>query len=102
MKSKIKQHTALWLLLTVLGATAAQAETNNGGVMLSGTRLIYDGNKNVAGITVTNSAADDVWLMRFWISPYGDKADKEQGKNNKPPSWLPRRCIGWIQTQRCN
>ncbi|CAI1507670.1 fimbrial biogenesis chaperone [Serratia ficaria] len=82
MKSKIKQHAALWFLLTVLGATAAQAGADNGGVMLSGTRLIYDGNKNVAGITVTNSAANDVWLMRFWISPYGDK---DQGKNNKPP-----------------
>lgn len=70
------------LAVIMLCSFAVMAGTDNGGVMLSGTRLIYDGNKDVAGLAVSNSAANDVWLMRFWISNYGDNAEE---KKNKPP-----------------
>ena len=80
MRNKIQ--VTLYLVVIMLYSSAANAGTDNGGVMLSGTRLIYDGNKDVAALTVSNSAVKDIWLMRFWISNYGDNAED---KKNKPP-----------------
>lgn len=85
MKNRKKIQTALWFIVMVLGSAVAKAGTDTGGVMLSGTRLIYDGCRNVAGLTVTNSAAHDVWLMRFWISPYEDKPETKKVKHIAPP-----------------
>lgn len=59
---------------------AAQAADGNGGVSLGGTRLVFDGSKDAASMTVTNSSAADVWLMRFWVSPYGEKSDDTDTK----------------------
>nr|WP_273830962.1 molecular chaperone [Serratia bockelmannii] len=67
--------------MLLLAASGAHAASNNGGISLSGTRLIFDGSNDAASMTVTNSAASDVWLMRFWVSAYGDKAD---AKANMP------------------
>lgn len=59
--------------LLSLGSNLAQA-AENGGVQLGGTRLVFDGNKEAASITVTNASIKDVWLMRFWVSPYAENA----------------------------
>lgn len=82
----MKKQARLWLALFSLAIAAslhnAQAADASGGISLGGTRLIFDGTKDVASMTITNSSASDVWLMRFWVSPYGDKpadaADKKQ------------------------
>ncbi|MDK1711703.1 molecular chaperone [Serratia marcescens] len=55
-----------------LGGGGAQAAEASGGISLGGTRLIFEGGKEAATLAVTNSSTRDVWLMRFWISPYGE------------------------------
>ena len=66
------------LVIFSLLAGTAQAADANGGVSLGGTRLVFDGSKDAASMTVTNSSASDVWLMRFWVSPYGDANAKDK------------------------
>lgn len=62
------------------------------GIALGGTRLIFDGAKEAASLSVTNSSKTDVWLMRFWISPYDETAPEHASaggvvgnKNNSVP-----------------
>lgn len=45
-----------------------------GGISLGGTRLIFDGSNDAATLSVNNGSTG-TWLMRFWVSPYGDKAN---------------------------
>lgn len=66
-------------VMSVGSAVAAE-----GGVSLGGTRLVFDGSKDAASMTVTNSSAADVWLMRFWVSPYGDDTG-DDGKTASVP-----------------
>ncbi|WP_421558692.1 molecular chaperone [Pseudomonas canadensis] len=78
----------LFKALLVAGAVAlnvpvSHAAEGNGGVLLGGTRLIFDGAKDAASMTVTNSAAKDVWLMRFWVSHYDNEAN--DGADDKQP-----------------
>lgn len=84
MKTFVGLRTVL-LSASLLLAGSALADTGKGGVQLSGTRLIFDGAKDAASMTVTNSAASDVWLMRFWVSPYGEKADSGADSNKSIP-----------------
>ncbi|MCU6244227.1 fimbrial biogenesis chaperone [Enterobacter asburiae] len=72
---------ALFTAGVTVGASCAEAA----GISLGGTRLIFDGAGDVASISVTNSSDEDVWLMRFWVSPYGDdKSQGDEGKNTTP------------------
>lgn len=71
------------VLMCGLSGAGALAADSNGGISLGGTRLVFDGSKDAGSMTVTNSSAADVWLMRFWVSPYGEDADKNEGENNK-------------------
>ncbi|MEB7884007.1 fimbrial biogenesis chaperone [Serratia fonticola] len=75
------------MTLILCGVASAQAADNKGGIALGGTRLIFEGGKDAASMTVTNSSAADVWLMRFWVSPYGDSEDKsgEEGGSQTMP-----------------
>ncbi|WP_371972975.1 molecular chaperone [Lelliottia nimipressuralis] len=82
-------QTALHLvLLSLVGMSSlhnALANGGQGGISLEGTRLIFDGGKDASSMMVSNSSSDDVWLMRFWISPYGDKSDEVvSDKKNVP------------------
>ena len=67
--------------LVVLNAPVGYASESSGGVLLSGTRLIFDGAKDAASMTVTNSAEKDVWLMRFWVSPYDSETEEKEKKS---------------------
>jgi len=82
------KHSVLFRGLALAGllslGAAAQA-ADNGGVQLSGTRLIFDGSKDAASMTVTNASAKDVWLMRFWVSPYDEKSDSNPDKKAAVP-----------------
>lgn len=71
------------LLATALMLGCASiAQAAEGGVSLGGTRLVFDGGKDSASMTVTNSSVADVWLMRFWVSPYGEKSDDANAKGS--------------------
>lgn len=52
-----------------------------GGISLGGTRLIFDGSNDAATLSVNNGSTG-TWLMRFWVSPYGDKVN-ESGTDGK-------------------
>lgn len=67
----------------ISGVMLARADA--AGISLGGTRLIFDGAGDAASISVTNSSDQDVWLMRFWVSPYGDdKSPGGEGEINTP------------------
>ncbi|MEQ4958829.1 fimbrial biogenesis chaperone [Enterobacter hormaechei] len=55
----------------LVGGLGVVTQAGASGISLSGTRLIFDGSKDAATIAVNNTSASDVWLMRFWVSPYG-------------------------------
>nr|WP_254305101.1 molecular chaperone [Rahnella aceris] len=55
------------------------------GISLGGTRLVFDGSKSAASISVSNSSVADVWLMRFWVSPYGAKSGDGSTKEEATP-----------------
>ncbi|MEL5428883.1 molecular chaperone [Serratia nevei] len=79
----MKKHGLSSLLAAALmlgGVSGVQAADGTGGVSLGGTRLVFDGSKDAASMTVTNSSVADVWLMRFWVSPYGEKSDDADAK----------------------
>lgn len=60
-----------------------------GGISLGGTRLIFDGSNDAASMSVNNGSAG-TWLMRFWVSPYGDKSsDAETEAKDAAASHLP-------------
>ena len=80
MKIKRGFRPALMAALMMCGLTGAQAADSNGGISLGGTRLVFDGSKDNGSMTVTNSSAADVWLMRFWVSPYGEESDDKGGE----------------------
>ncbi|WP_165325011.1 fimbrial biogenesis chaperone [Pectobacterium zantedeschiae] len=82
MKEKLWVRTILSSAAMLLISTTAHSE---GGVLLGGTRLIFNGDKDVASMTVTNSAESAVWLMRFWVSPYESKNNESEDKKEKPP-----------------
>ncbi|MEH4266969.1 molecular chaperone [Klebsiella aerogenes] len=84
MKKRLAGTILATALMTWGAGYACAAE--NGGISLGGARLVFDGGKDASSMTVTNSSAADVWLMRFWVSPYGEKSDdgKAQGKAAVP------------------
>lgn len=53
----LKNGQALFLgaVLMFGGIFGAQATDSNGGISLGGTRLVFDGSKDAASMTVTNS-----------------------------------------------
>ncbi|HCR2979749.1 TPA: fimbria/pilus periplasmic chaperone, partial [Serratia marcescens] len=51
---------------------ASMSTPSAGGITLGGTRVVFDGRQESASVPVTNTTRQDVWLMRFWLSPYGD------------------------------
>lgn len=57
---------------------------NATGISLGGTRLIFNGGKDTASMSVTNSSDQDVWLMRFWVSPYDVNEVRESGEAKTP------------------
>jgi len=73
--------TSLPSFYFLLGDSVAQASTGTGGVQLSGTCLIFDGAQDAASMNVTNALPKEVWLMRFWVSPYGDTAETEKNQD---------------------
>ncbi|MEH4266995.1 molecular chaperone [Klebsiella aerogenes] len=79
MKKKVTKALLIAALMTYGIAVSHAAE--NGGISLGGTRLVFDGSKDAASMTVTNSSVSDVWLMRFWVSQYGEKSDKEKAQD---------------------
>lgn len=83
MKIKRGFRPALMAALMMCGLSGVQAADSNGGISLGGTRLVFDGSKDASSMTVTNSSVVDVWLMRFWVSPYGNDADKKEDTNSK-------------------
>ncbi|EKN5096027.1 fimbrial biogenesis chaperone [Yersinia enterocolitica] len=85
MKKKKWLRLAFLPLVMTLGLSNAQAADGIGGISLGGTRLIFDGSKDAASMTVTNSSVSDVWLMRFWVSPYGEKSDDAAEKKEAMP-----------------
>ncbi|MDK9366330.1 fimbrial biogenesis chaperone [Lelliottia wanjuensis] len=67
---KVFHKTVLAGLLAVLGSTAAHA-----GVVIGGTRVIYDGSKKEASLSVNN--ADNVpYLIQSWIDMPDGGAEK--------------------------
>ncbi|POZ13811.1 molecular chaperone [Lelliottia aquatilis] len=87
INKKPRYLAVLLAALILCSAASIQAADNKGGISLGGTRLVFEGGKEAASMTVTNSSAADVWLMRFWISPYGDSEDKsgeESGSQTMP------------------
>ncbi|MGH8410067.1 MAG: fimbria/pilus periplasmic chaperone, partial [Pseudomonas sp.] len=65
--SPFKKASALALLLsTALLSTASQA-----GVMLGGTRIVFDGNKRDASITVSNTTAQP-YMVQTWVNTEAD------------------------------
>lgn len=76
LKKKPECRAVLLAAMIVCGVASAQAADDQGGIALGGTRMVFAGGKDAASMTVTNSSAADVWLMRFWVSPYGDSEDK--------------------------
>lgn len=85
MMMKKKVLGPLLIAALMLGsASSVRAADGNGGVSLGGTRLVFDGSKDAASMTVTNSSAADVWLMRFWVSPYGDVSGGKDKKQTMP------------------
>ncbi|MGV3345636.1 molecular chaperone [Enterobacteriaceae bacterium LUAb1] len=86
MNVKIWGRLALVTGLLLYGVSSAQAatNTNTGGISLGGTRLIFDGSKDASSMTVSNSSDNDVWLMRFWISPYDSQSDNADKKQSMP------------------
>ncbi|WP_272668207.1 fimbrial biogenesis chaperone [Providencia sp. PROV117] len=77
---------SIFLSLTLLigNNPVSLAKSDVGGISLGGTRIIFDGSKDTASINVNNSSSLDVWLMRFWISPYSDKQNEQTQKVNIP------------------
>ncbi|WP_439413239.1 fimbrial biogenesis chaperone [Enterobacter ludwigii] len=76
--------SASLLMSSLCLAGTAQA----GGISLGGTRLIFDGAGDAATMSVNNGSAG-TWLMRFWVSPYGETADKNSAQGITPDSNLP-------------
>lgn len=85
------QKTVAGLLsgVMMLAAGAVHAAGDKGGITLSGTRVVFDGNKEAATLGVTNGAAQDVWLMRFWVSPYHDEATQAGTTSPKAAAAVP-------------
>lgn len=74
--------TGLVMALLPLTLTSASA-----GVIIGGTRVIFDGAKKEASINITNP--DNVpYLIQSWI----DVQDEQSGK---APFIITPRCIGW-------
>lgn len=84
MKNKLARTILVAVLMAGWAGNACAA--GNGGISLGGTRLVFDGIKDASSMTVTNSSTADVWLMRFWVSPYSEKSDdvSAQDKSTVP------------------
>ncbi|HFN1103961.1 TPA: molecular chaperone [Klebsiella variicola subsp. variicola] len=59
------------LLLNIAPVLAAE----NGGVTVGGTRLIYDGSKKEASLSVTNSDSNP-YLIQSWVEPKTEGGEK--------------------------
>ncbi|EBB8605148.1 TPA: molecular chaperone [Salmonella enterica] len=73
-RSTLKFSVGLFLLLVCLFASSlfissARAE-DKGGFSLGATRVIYDGSKKEATITVINSAKNAPFLAQSWVTEY--------------------------------
>lgn len=82
------RHLVLSASLLVSGAClsgSALAAPAPGGISLGGTRLIFDGAKDAATLAVNNSSRESVWLMRFWVSPYGATSDGSEKAGGDTP-----------------
>lgn len=76
--------SASLLMSSLCLAGTAQA----GGISLGGTRLIFDGAGDAATMSVNNGSAS-TWLMRFWVSPYGEMADKAAAQGDAKNDSMP-------------
>lgn len=83
LNKKPGYRPVLLAVLMMCGVASAQAADGQGGIALGGTRLVFEGGKEAASMTVTNSSAADVWLMRFWVSSYGDSEESTGKGTNK-------------------
>ena len=64
----------VWLCLVGLAVSVMALPARAEGLAMGGTRLIFNGAEESASISVSNTSDKDVWLMRFWVSPYGGEA----------------------------
>lgn len=74
------------LTFDILHSTGAGADCSNsfaGGVALSSTRVIYDGSRKEASLTVNNKSTTDEFLIQSWI-------DDANGNKRRPLSSLHR------------
>lgn len=85
MKKQSWLCLTLFSLLIAISVQNAMAADGRGGVSLGGTRLIFEGDKDTSSMMVTNSSTSDVWLMRFWVSSYGDDVDGAAAKTQDMP-----------------
>lgn len=67
---KFVHKTLLASLLVVTGASSVQA-----GIVIGGTRLVFDGSKKEASINVNNPDKSP-YLVQSWIESTGDKTQK--------------------------
>lgn len=70
------------------GASYSASPEDRGGFSLGGTRVIYDGSKREATITVINSAKDAPFLAQSWVDSYvptGDAKRVSPDSRGKPP-----------------
>ncbi|EAM5564490.1 molecular chaperone [Salmonella enterica] len=66
----MKNSTALKSLVAISLFLSGQAFCQNGGFSLGSTRVIYDGSKDSASITVINSDKAHSFLAQSWIDNY--------------------------------
>ncbi|WP_337262969.1 MULTISPECIES: fimbrial biogenesis chaperone [unclassified Serratia (in: enterobacteria)] len=70
MKTWFKTLTCAFLLTSTFAQAAAP-----GGVTVGGTRLVYQGGKKEASLSITNSDTNP-YLIQSWVSTLGDGAEK--------------------------
>ncbi|EAU5657377.1 molecular chaperone [Salmonella enterica] len=77
------------MLLFSFSATASYSasQEDRGGFSLGGTRVIYDGSKKEATVTVINSAKDAPFLAQSWVDNYVPSGEKRvvPDTRGKPP-----------------
>ncbi|EPP1032775.1 fimbrial biogenesis chaperone [Cronobacter turicensis] len=69
-KYSLKVNIFLLLMLSVNNATA-------GGIVVGGTRIIYEGNKKEAALSIKNNSAASPFLLQSWV-------DNGDGKTRGP------------------
>ncbi len=64
----------------------------NAGVIIGGTRVVYDGNKKESSVSVTNPDSSP-YLIQSWV-------ESQNGSTEKTLLLLRRRCIALIKGSR--